>query len=259
MGSPFLLRHVAILLLAGANLALAGKLLASWETPAAPLWLGVSLRALTVLYAAAATVGFAVVALLFAIVELDGSSRAVWRTNAAWDDVKPGMKRLEVEQLVGPPRMVNSSIVEGTAERLAYPLHALGSLEEGQIDVKPDGTVASKHPDGALSARVRAEWIPSGYGRSVFGRAVRNVATLVALVALLALAVFAFVPFGPFTTHGSWRSWTLYAPLVALLLAAIHEACREPGGWRFDWFLLAPLHVVVVIGWLFRLIPILRA
>lgn len=254
MSSPFLLRHLLIVLAVAANLAVSVKVLVSWHVPDPP-WLGAPLRGGTVVYAAASLMLFVATALLFVLVELLPESRACWKRRADWDAVQPGMKRDAVVALLGEPFQATSSLLDGVKEQLPYKLHALGDLEAGHVDVKADGTVASKRPEGELWAVVRDEWLPRGYGRSVLMNEVRTILGVVSIAALLALAVAALVPVG---AQGSWRSFSLYTPLVALLSAALYESTRAPG-WRFDSCLLVPIHAVVLGGWLVRLVGFLRS
>jgi hypothetical protein len=252
MFSPFVGRNAALVLLLAANLGASLRVLAA-APPNEPLALGIALRALSVSYAAASCFVFVIGALAFCAVELSSDGRACSRASAGWAGIHPGMKVEAVVERLGPPRQRGTSLV--AAEQLGFKLHPLGSYEEGIVDVKADGTVASKLPDDEAWAARGAEWIPSGTGRSVFLSEIRDMAALVALAGLLALAVAAIVPFG---ARGGWRSWTLYTPIAAVAFATIYESGRE-GGWRYDRFLTFPMYALILAGWLVRLAGVLSA
>ena len=72
---------------------------------------------------------------------------------------------------------------------------------------------------------------------------------------IILLGVATLVPFG---VHAGAYSWTLYIPLLTLLLGVTSEACGQRG-WRYHLMLLSPLYALILIGWAARLIPLLRA
>ncbi len=245
MSSPFLWRHVGLLLLAAVNLAVSLVVLVRAPGPDSPLWLGAVLRGASVLWAAVSLLAFGVAAILFFVVEVSPDARACWARRAAWETIRPGMKREEVLQLLGEPFRAGDTLVPEAKEQLEYGLHALGPLDEGAVFLDGNGVVVSKLPPGSAAT----EWLPD--------RATRELREMVfvgnlGLLALLTLATF--VPVGA----ASFRSWTLYTPLVALLLGVVYELTRSPGGWRFDLFFTVPAYLVVGAGGLLRLLFLVR-
>jgi hypothetical protein len=254
MASPFLLRHLALLLLATANLGVSVVVLTRAPVPAEPLWLGIALRGGSVLYATASLLTFVVVASFFFFLEVAPDARTCWARHASWETIRPGMKREEVLRLLGPPWRSGESLVPGSKEQLEYRLHALGPLDEGAVFLDADGAVVSTLPEGESWRESRDEWLPRGQGRMVARDALCALAWVVAFAAILVLAAVALLPFGA----TSFRSWTLYTPLVALLFGGVYELARAPGGWRFDLFLMVPAYLVIAVGWLVRLVLLLR-
>ena len=245
MSSPFLWRHVAILLLAAVNLAVSLVVLVRAPGPDSPLWLGAVLRGASVLWAAASLLAFGVAASIFFVLEVSPDARACWARRAAWETIRPGMKREEVLHVLGEPFRAGDTLVPEAKEQLEYGLHALGPLDEGAIFLDGNGVVVSKLPPGSAGP----EWLPARPTRDL-----RETAFVVNL-GLLALLTFAtFVPVGA----ASFRSWTLYTPLAAILLGTVYELTRSPGGWRFDLFFTVPAYLVVAAGWLLRLVLLVR-
>jgi hypothetical protein len=251
VSSPFLVRHLALLLLATANLALSLFVLVRAPGPDSPLWLGVVARGAGVVYAIVSILAFAIAAIFFFFLELDPDARACWARRAVWDTILPGMKREEVLERLGKPFSAGDTLCPGAKEQLSYGLHALGALDEGAVFLDGNGAVVSTSPDAASFSEWKKEWGPRlGRVADTF----RESTWFVSVVLILILTLATFTPMG----SSSFRSVFLYTPLVALLLGTVYELTRGGGGWRYDLLFTVPAYLVIGAGWLLRLVLLAR-
>ena len=252
MSSPFLWRHVGLLLLATVNLAVGLAVLVRAPGPESPLWLGVVVRGAGVLWAAASLLAFGVAAILFFVLEVSPDARACWARRAAWETIRPGMKRSEVLQVLGEPFRAGSTLIPEAKEELGYRLHAFGRPDEGGVFLDANGIVVSKLPDDETWAVEKTEWRPRrGSVESTF----TDSAWFLSALLLLLLTLATFTPVGA----SSFRSVFLYTPLVAVLLGTVYELTRGGAGWRFDLYLVVPAYVAIGAGWLLRLVFLIRS
>ncbi len=264
MQSPFFWRNLGVLLLVLANLVLSVRLMQLNGAPTSPtqstVAVGVILRGATLTYAALSFIVAFVTIILFLTLEVFSGSRASWQRNARWSEIREGMTQPEVLHQLGEPfqRLSSEAPSTGPEEQFAYQLHPLGPLDGAVVAFHRDAsggmTVAYKSPDNEVQARGRAEWVPGGYARSRYRDTIRESALILAFVGIILLGVASLFPFG---VRAGAYSWTLYIPLLALVLGLIHEACG-PRGWRYDLMLIYPLYAVILIGWAVRLVPLLR-
>ena len=260
MQSPFLWRNIGVLLLVLANVALSVRVMQHYAMPTGSLPVGIMLRGLTLSYAMLSLIVALVAILLFCAIEVFSESRASWQRNARWGQIHDGMTQQEVLGLMGEPfqRHLSETSSTGPEEQFVYRLYPLASPDGSAVGFRRDPggamTVAYKSPDDDGLARGRAEWIPRGYSRSRYRDAIREPLVILAFLGIILLGVATLVPFG---VRAGAYSWTLYIPLLTLLLGVIYEACGQ-GGWRYDLMLLYPLYALILIGWAVRLIPLLR-
>ena len=264
MQSPFFWRNLGVLLLVLANLVLSVRLVQLHGVPASPaqdsVAIGVILRGATLAYATLSLIVALVTILLFCILEVFTGSRASWQRNARWGEIHDGMTQQEVRNRLGEPfqRRTSETSSVDLEEQFVYRLYPLGELDGSVVAFHRDSsstmTVAYKSPDNDGLARGRAEWIPRGYTRSQYRDTIKEPLYILAFLGIILLSVASLFPFG---VRAGAYSWTLYTPLLALLLALIYEACG-PRGWRYDLMLIYPLYAIILIGWAVRLIPLLR-
>jgi hypothetical protein len=263
VSSPFFWRNVAVVLLVVGNFALAVRLLA-WSGGHVPASIGVPIRAVGILYVVASALLVLLAGLFFCILEVFDDARATWRTADRWAGVQAGMTRQEVERTVGAPFQKLPSVRDGhQGEDWVYRLHPLGASDEGRVtfETPTPGAAAEamrvvgRHPRDDRWRVVRAAWIPGGYTATLYARNIADAAAMLSLAGLLVLALLSILPFG---ARAGWRSWTLYTPLVAVLLGVLYELPQR-GGWRFDrMFLLYPASALILAGWLVRLVIVLK-
>lgn len=265
MQSPFFWRNLAVLLVVLANLVLCGRLLQLHGLAAGPgtgsVATGVILRGSTLLYATLSVIVALVAILLFCLLEVFSDSRQTWERSARWGEITAGMSQQDVLDRLGEPfqRLPSQSSAGGAEEQFVYQLHPLGAHDAGAVGfrrvVAGPMLLTDKFPDDAAWARGRAEWIPSGYTRVRYRETIVQAASVISLGGLLLLGLGSVLPLG---VRAGMSSWTLYIPLLALLLGLIYEA-GAPRGWRFDLLLVYPVFAVILIGWAVRLVPLLRA
>jgi hypothetical protein len=264
MHSPFFWQNLGVLLLVLANFALSVWLFFSRKVRDAvkrlPLVLPILVRAPVVLYAFASCFVLVMAMQLFYFFEVDARSRECWQRSQRWAQVQTGMTAQQVVQILGEPyprdRWGNENV-----ERFFYQLHPLGLSDGYIISLKADTTggeerVVDKSPTDAERLSRPEPLLPdakSGYPYFSDSQTIADMATLTAFGGIIALTLMAALPL-PIRT-GAY-SWTLYAPLVALMFAIIYEIPQQ-AGWRFDWLLLFPAYVLILVGWLIRLIIVL--
>jgi hypothetical protein len=261
MQSPFFWRNLLVLLLVLANLVLSGRLLQQSGFLTGTPSTGVLLRSGAMAYATLSLLAALIGMLLFGILEVFSDSRTTWQRSARWGELRPGMTEAEVVGLLGEPfqRLSSNATSSGPELQFGYRLHPLGMADGAAVifQPSPEGamTLASKSPDDAGWARGREEWIPGGYTAARYRETIGEAASLLSFTGIMLLAILTLIPFG--TPQGA-RSWALYLPLIALLLGVVYEA-RGPRGWRYDLMLLYPAYALILIGWLVRLIALVRA
>ena len=263
MQSPFFWRNLGALLLVLANLALCGRLLLH-GVPAGPapgpVAIGVILRGIALSYATLSLIAALITILLFCTLEVFSGSRASWQRNARWSEIHEGMTQPEVLRTLGEPfqRLSSETSSTGSEVQFGYQLHPLGMQDGAAIifQAAPGGalTVTLKSPDDEDQARVNADWVPDGYTGSRYRGTITDTAYMLSFLGIMLLVVATVLPFG---VRAGVYSWTLYLPLLALVLGLIYEA-RGPTGWRYDLLLLYPAYAIILIGWAVRLIPLLR-
>ncbi len=264
MQSPFFWRNLGVLLLVLANLALSVRLMQLNGAPASPaqssVAVGVILRGATLVYATLSLIVAVVTLILFCTLEVFSGSRASWQRNARWSEIHEGMTQPEVLSRLGEPfqRLSSETSSGGPEEQFVYQLYPLGSLDGSVVAFHRDAnggmTVAYKSPDNEALARGRAEWLPQGYARSRYRDTIRESAYILVFLGIILLGVASLLPFG---VRAGVYSWTLYTPLLTVVLGLIYEA-GGPRGWRFDLMLIYPVYAVILIAWAVRLIPLLR-
>ena len=263
MQSPFFWRNLGVLLLVLANLALSVRLLLHGALPSptpGPVAIGVILRGFALTYATLSLVAALIAILLFCILELLPESRATWTRSAKWSEIRPGMTPQEVIDLLGEPfqRSTVGDSSTGSEVQFGYQLHPLGLRDGAAVifQAVPGAamTVTLKSPDDESLARITGNWIPGGYTGSRYRGTITEAASILSFLGIMLLVVATMLPFG---ARAGASSWTLYIPLLALVLGLIYEA-RGPRGWRYDLMLLYPLYAIILIGWMVRLIPLLR-
>lgn len=254
MQSPLFPWHVAALALVVANVVVSVLWLRRTKRLTGRATLaGVFVRAVSIVYATVATLLFAIAALLFVLLEVTSDGRSDWRVNAHWPDVHAGMTVPQVVDILGQPRAEPrpSDLYPGE-EVWTYQLHPLGALDEGYLVFTKDRSdtpkLTLKLPSDDVWAAARADWLPQGYTRARYEETIAEAGAFFAFCGLVALAIAAILPF---RTHGRWTSWTLYTPLIAVLLAAVYEN-NITAGWRFDFYVLVPLYFIISVGWLIR-------
>jgi hypothetical protein len=264
MRSPFFWQNLGVLLLVVANFALGVWLFFSRKVRDAvgrlPLPLPLLIRAPVVLYAFASCFVLLMALQLFYFFEVDARSRECWQRSARWAQVQKGMTGQQVVQILGEPyprdRWGNDNV-----ERYFYQLHPLGLSDGYVISLKDDpnggeARVVDKSPTDAERLSRPEPLLPHdtwSYPYFSDSQTITDMSTITAFGGILVLALFAVIPF---PLRAGWYSWTLYAPLVAFMLAIIYEIPQK-GGWRFDWLLLFPAYVLILLGWVIRLIIVI--
>jgi len=222
---------------------------------------GVILRGTTLLYATLSLVVTCVAILLFCVLEVFSESRETWRRSSRWSEIHEGMTQQEVLSRLGEPfqRLPAEPSSGGREEEFVYQLHPLDALDGGGLafsrNVAGEMTLSSKSPDDVSWKRRRSEWVPRGYSRLRYRQTIVETATILAFGGIILLGVLTLLPFG---AKAGVYSWTLYTPLLALLLGVIYEIGASRG-WRFDLMLLYPVYAVILIGWAVRMMPLVRA
>lgn len=254
MRSPFVWRHIAILLVIAATFALSiatvYKVHASFRS--FPLPLGIALRASAFVYLLLSL--FAVLLTLDLFYEFEFSYD--WRPNLEWRKIQNGMTRHQVIELLGYP----DTHIRFEYYYLLFPLYYhRGTIKfEGdpskladQLQDKVDDSakVIDKTPERASS-----EWLPGGFPHWLSDHVRGTIAPLSALT-LLILALLSLIPF---SLRNGWNSWILYVPVMALVAATLYEKATQPG-WRFDQFFLVPMYLLIMGTWGMRMWAVLAS
>src|SRR5688572_25103070 len=100
-------------------------------------------------------------------------------------------------------------------------------VEGGTIEFKIDSTsaskemkVANKYPGDERVLGYLAEWKSPVYTHRTLRGEISDLAWLISFGGLILLALASIIPFG---LHNGWNSWTLYTPLIALMLGIVYE------------------------------------
>lgn len=267
MHSPFLWRHVGILLIVVANFACSAKVLVSQkgrsDFSSRPTVLGIALRAVSIFYAVASLLMLLIASLLFYSYEWSAEAREFWKHSRKWANVTVGMTSQEVVQILGPPwgsgkERAPRFIGKDTDDVYVYQMDLI-QAEGGMIEFKIDSTsalhemrVTDKFPDDERIATIMrhlAAWEPPAYTSAILSR---EIADLVFLISGGGLILLAIASMKPFSLRNGWNSWTLYTPLIALMLGMVYEM-NSGGGWRFDLYYLLPVYALIIGCWFFRL------
>lgn len=243
-------RHIGLLLVALANLALAVFWYFRAQTGFSrmPLIAGISLRMASVLYLTLSVFVIWLAFCAFDMLELSDRARLCWRNHQQWQTLRIGMTRAEVVRRLGEPTSV------GNADQ--YPIHPL-DFRNAALFYEDSGNPEQRRPESRLVERLPdgpVEWLPPGAVD-----AARNDLHLAAkALAFIGILIFGVISLIPFRLQAGWNSSMLYLPVAIALCAVLYEM-GEKGGWRFDLFLLMPAYLTVAITWLVRVIIVVRA
>jgi hypothetical protein len=269
MNSPFLWRNLGILFIVVANFALIVRVLLLQKGRSdfrkRPEALKIFLRAMTILYAVASLIILLMASLVFYLYECTDDARESWKNLHKWTNIKVGMTEQEVLQILGPPgghgNKETPYFVDGDPDDVyIYQMRSV-SIEKGIIVFKIDATsslkeikVIEKYPDDETVSRTMSEWLPPDPLYSFKLGNISSMALVFSAIGLLILALLSLIPFG---LPNGWISWTLYTPLIALMLGLLYEM-NVTAGWRFDLFLLFPIYTLIMGCWLFRFVKAVR-
>jgi hypothetical protein len=241
---PFFWRHLALLLGVAANFVLSvGLARRAWRSSGfSSLLSGVIVRSATMAYGTVSLILLLVGAALFVDLETGDYAAKCWAVHRAWPKIQPGMTPLRVVEILGQPSEVRFD------EIYIYRFHPLSARFDGSIafDRPLANSTAAKVKDRRPEAP--PDWLPPG-ALDEFYSEISNWAFIASGLGLLALTVVSIIPI-PFRKRGG--GWMLYTPVACLILGTVYEATVGVG-WRFDFFLLVPIYVVIWGSWLLRM------
>jgi outer membrane protein assembly factor BamE (lipoprotein component of BamABCDE complex) len=266
MSSPFLIYNIGVLLFVIAAFAIGIYLLFSKKVKTYlsnyPIFLQILFRAFTVIYAAFLSMVLLIAVMFFIDIEVSTDSRECWRRNYEWKNIQVGMTQKQVVQILGEP--LRSEDWSGL--RYSYKRHPLDYISMADVTFDPnsapnveDMKVISKYPDDARMAEDLSVWMPTT--RSfVYNTALLRISGISLGFSFLGLIALAIISLVPFSLRDKWTSRMLYVPFATVLFAGIYEHYQvTASAWRFDLFFLYPLYAIISIGWLIRLLIVVKS
>jgi hypothetical protein len=256
MFSPFIVRHIAILMLVSLNFC--GAIWAvRWtgrDFDSASLTRSIAQRALAVSYSGAALLLLLMAVFLFADLELTPKAWARWRVDRLWPQVHAGMTKGELVKLLGEPDEIHFS------DQFLYRNHPLSYMQSGigfvnpkknadpEVPLEDSARIEDKNPDDG-----GVPWIPADFG--FFFR--DQYYPLIDALGTIGLLVLTIMSLFPKNLEAGWGTFAIYYPLLAAVFIVARESVQR-GGWRFDLFLIIPMYILIVVFWIVRVISIQR-
>lgn len=256
MFSPFIARHIAILMLVSLNFY-AAIWAVRWtgrHFDHASLTRSIAQRALAVSYSGAAFLLLLMAVVLFVDFELTDTARQTWRLNRLWPQVHAGMTKAELVRLLGEPDDIHFT------DQYMYQIHPLTYSRAGIGFINPK---RSSEPAVPLddSARIEdkdpgdegAPWIPGDfdiYSHDQYYPMIDGLGAF-GLIGLVIMSLF------PKNLDARWGTMALYYPLLAAVFVIARESVQR-GGWRFDLFLILPMYVLIGVPWVVRVVKLVR-